>query len=322
MKYGGKPCGETSMTKACNAQACEQDCVLSRWSDWGDCSKDCDGGSQKRFKTIKEKAIGEGSCDGEWSKERLEFKKCNYHACVLPKGSPVLKCKKALDVVLLLDGSGSLGKAGWDAEIKAAQNMIKAFSDQKDEDEVKTSMSVILFSGPKTYDGVSKCTGKSTTPMSMEDCGIKFVTHFTDDMNRVNQLVLGTDWPRGSTLTSLALATAGSELNQGRKDAKSVVVVFTDGRPMSYRKTWIAARQLRKLARLVWVPITARAPLVFIKMVATRRWQENIVVATDYHKLASPTVVNHVIADICSRRRRRRRRKDDENVSGLEDAEF
>merc|ERR1719353_2215190 len=34
MKYGGKPCGETSEAKSCNGQACEKDCELSSWTKW------------------------------------------------------------------------------------------------------------------------------------------------------------------------------------------------------------------------------------------------------------------------------------------------
>ena len=46
MMYDGKPCGQSSMTKACNAEACEKDCELSEWTKWTSCSKNCDGGSQ------------------------------------------------------------------------------------------------------------------------------------------------------------------------------------------------------------------------------------------------------------------------------------
>merc|ERR1719183_3390561 len=65
MKYGGEPCGATSETKACNNQACEKDCELSGWTKWSACSKDCDGGTQKRQKFIKKVAEGEGKCAGE-----------------------------------------------------------------------------------------------------------------------------------------------------------------------------------------------------------------------------------------------------------------
>jgi hypothetical protein len=39
MKYGGKPCGKTSETIACNGQGCEKDCELSGWTDWSVCTK-------------------------------------------------------------------------------------------------------------------------------------------------------------------------------------------------------------------------------------------------------------------------------------------
>jgi hypothetical protein len=45
MKHGGVPCGETSETKACNAQACEKNCELTIWTKWSSCTKDCDGGT-------------------------------------------------------------------------------------------------------------------------------------------------------------------------------------------------------------------------------------------------------------------------------------
>jgi len=292
MKFGGKPCGATSETKACNAQACEKDCELGKWSPWGQCSKDCDGGTQKREKFVKVQAVGDGTCPDEWSPERLEYRPCNMHRCKVDTPKDVLKCNTTLDVVLLIDGSGSLGKDGWNAEIEAAKLFISAFSE-------KAKMAVFLFSGPKTWSGVKKCVGKSKEPVDMEKCGIVTVSHFTDELKKVDQLVTGLEFPQGSTLTSLALSTAKAELALGRKDAKAVVVVFTDGRPLSFRKTWVAARDLRKQARLMWVPITKRAPLGFIKKLATRRWQENVVLAKDYEILKKPETVTHLIADMC-----------------------
>merc|ERR1719223_2420436 len=111
MKYGGKPCGATSQAKACNAQACEKDCELSSWTKWSGCSKDCDGGTQRRQKFIKTVALGAGKCAGAWSLDRLEYKACNMKRCELEAGAAALKCNRELDVVLLIDGSGSLGKA-------------------------------------------------------------------------------------------------------------------------------------------------------------------------------------------------------------------
>jgi len=294
MKYGGKPCGETSETKACNDQACEKDCELTEWTKWSACSKDCDGGTKKRQKFVKEVAEGDGKCAGAWSLKRLQYKKCNMKRC------PPQKCtNKTMDIIMLLDGSGSLGKKGWDAEIIAAKSFIGAFMGNKG----KINMAVTLFSGPSTWGGVYKCMAKSKKPVDVQkDCNIKTVTHFTDDLKKIVNLINGLTWPKGSTLTSLALINAEAELALGRKDAPAVIVVFTDGRPLSYRKTGMAAKKVRKVARLLWVAITEFAPLKYIKKWATRRWQENVVKVDDFGQLKQPDVINHIIADICPKK--------------------
>jgi len=299
MKYGGHPCGSTSETIACHNQACEKDCDLSDWTKWSACSKDCDGGTQKRMKFIAHEAEGAGKCADEWSVKRLQYKNCNMNRCVTLEASKALTCNRTLDVILLIDGSGSLGKAGWQAEIKASKAFIGAFQMAT---EGSIEMAVILFSGPRTWSGVSKCVGKSQATVSLEECGIKTVTHFTDDLNKVDQLVTGLDWPQGSTLTSLALMTAKAEMALGRASEQTVVIVITDGRPLSYRRTGLAAHTIRKAARLLWVPVTRYAPLKEIKEWATRRWQENVVQVKDFTDLEKPDVVTHIIANICPKK--------------------
>jgi len=290
MAYGGKPCGQTSQTRACNNQACESDCELAEWSKWSWCSKDCDGGTRHRTKHITKSPEGAGQCPGQWSPKRLQYKSCNNMRC------PPLKCKQELDVVFLLDGSGSLGETGWKAEIKAAETFVDAFSGSG----AKANMAVILFSGPRYWSGVYKCWRRSATAIDMEnDCKIKTITHFSADMADVKKKISALAFPKGSTLTSLALMRAKAELQLGRKDAKSVVVVITDGRPLSYGRTARAARSVRKAARLVWVPVTRSAPLRQVKRWATRRWQENVVVVRDFKELETPDTVNHVVANIC-----------------------
>jgi len=296
MKFGGKPCDATSQTQACNNQACEKDCVLASWTKWSKCSKDCDGGTQKRQKFVSQVAEGAGNCAGRWSKERLEYKKCNMNQCQLKSGA-TLKCGKKLDIVLLVDGSGSLGQQGWNAEIKAAQTFVDAFSGEK---ASNAQIAVILYSGPRTWAGVYSCFAKNTKTVSLDTtCKIKSVTHFTNNTAAVKEKIAGLTWPQGSTLTSLALLSAHAELSLGRKDSESVVVAITDGRPLSFRATGLAASYIRKSARLVWVPVTSYAPLDSIKTWATRRWQENVVQVKSFADLEKPELVTHIVADIC-----------------------
>jgi len=294
MKYKGKPCGPTSEAVSCNGQACEANCELSSWTKWSLCSKDCDGGTMKRQKFVKKAPLGAGECADEWSRKRLQYKKCNVKRCEVESANHPLACNRSLDVVLLIDGSGSLGKKGWDAEMVAAKSFVEAFSHSG-----KANLAVILYSGPRTWGGVRKCTGRNAKKVDPIKCGIITITHFTEDMAKVTNLINGLTWPKGSTLTSLALMTAKDELALGRKNSLSNVIVFTDGRPLSYRKTGMASKKVRKSARLVWVPVTRYAPLASIKKWATRRWQENVVTVSSFKDLAKPNVVTHIIANIC-----------------------
>jgi uncharacterized protein YegL len=242
---------------------------------------------------------GAGKCPGKWSKKRLQYKACNQNRCKVVSKNKPLACDKKLDIVFLLDGSGSLGKRGWKAEIKAAQTFVEAFSGTG----AHAKMAVILYSGPRTWGGVRKCFAKNGGKVDLAAvCKVKTITHFTKDMKKVKDLIGGLKWPQGSTLTSLALQTAKAELSLGRKDSKSVVVVITDGRPLSYRATGLASRSVRKAARLIWVPVTKYAPLKMIKKWATRRWQENVVKVESFKELEKPDPVTHVIANICPKK--------------------
>jgi len=296
-KYEGTPCPATSETRQCNPQSCEKDCVLSKWSKWSSCSKRCDGGTRKRRKWVVERAEGEGKCAGPWDSSRLQYERCAMHRCPVFKNG-VIECSAQLDVIMLLDSSGSLRKSGWNAELMAANNFLLSFDGNSGAKKPKTQLSVISYSGPFTWRGVRKCT-RSSRRMDLRKCKIQMVTHFTEDIKKVRQLVNGLPFMRGGTLTSLALSMAKEEFKLGRKNAKSVALVFTDGRPLYYGKTRLAAREVRKVARLMWVPITRRVPLAYIKALATRRWQENMVLAPSYRQLQSKTLINHIVADMC-----------------------
>jgi len=301
MRYAGKPCSETNEAKQCNVAACSKDCVLTEWTKWTGCSKDCDGGSKKRQKFIKEPSEGAGKCAGKWSKARLEYNKCAMHRCkvVDPKGA--LKCNKTLDVVLLLDGTPKSGEKGWKAEVESAMLFVDAFSGPGI--TAKPNIAVVHYTGPRTWSGVSKCTEKSKKKVDMEKtCKVKIASHFTEDMKKVKRTINGLSYQPGSKLLSLALMTVKSELALGRKTAHTVIVVYVDGHPLSYRKTKITSRELRKKARLVYVVAAKFSPLKEFKKWASRRWQENLVKASAAKKWAKAATVTHIIANICPNR--------------------
>jgi len=297
MKHDGKPCGDTTATRVCAVAACEKDCVLHPWTKWTDCSKDCDGGTKKREKFIKEPVEGSGSCAGQWDKERLEYQKCHRKRCKAPKGL-VMKCNQTLDILMVMDGTPKSGKKGWAAEQVAANSLIDSFSG-----EGLTgvpNVAVIHYTGPRTWSGVSKCTGKSKKKIDMEKtCKVKLASHFTEDMKKAKSIITGLEYAPGSKLLSLALMTVQAELALGRKTARTVVIVFIDGAPLSFRKTRIASETIRKKVRLVYVPVLKFSPLADIKKWSSRRWQENIVKVPNIKILAKSATGTHIIANIC-----------------------
>jgi len=297
MKHNGEPCGETSEAKACNVQACEKDCELREWTKWSSCTKDCDGGTMKRQKFVKHNALGEGKCADPWAPSRLQYKPCNEQACV-KNMTETLKCKGKIDVVLVLDGSGSLGQTGWKQTKKFSRLFVEAF----DGKSMDAQIAVLLYSGPRTWSGVSRCMGESPDKSKLDlekDCSMRWVQHFNNNTAKTLANLKKAKWPRGGTLTSLALGTVANELTLGRKDAKTAVVVVTDGRPLSFKRTLEAAKSLRTQARLLFVPVTAFAPMKEIKSWASRRWQENVVKVNNFNDLSKVDTVDHLIADLC-----------------------
>jgi hypothetical protein len=293
MRHGGKPCSAKKETKACNIKACEKDCDLSDWTAWTTCSKHCDGGTNKREKFVKKPAEGSGKCPGAWSKKRLEYKPCNQKRCKTREGQ-ALKCKRKMDVILMIDGCPKGGKAAWDAQIKAAKTFVGAF------DKKKAEMALVSYCGPRTWSGVSKCTGKSTEKIDMaKTCKVKVVTHFTNDLAKITTSLSGLQMQKGMKLMALGFLAAKAELSLGRKKAQTAVVGFIDGPPLSERKTRLAATVLRKSARLTLVPTSQLSPLKLLKKLVTRRWQENLVVVKNVKNLLKPETVTHIIADIC-----------------------
>lgn len=238
---------------------------------------------------------GQGSCPRSRSRSRLQYKRCNAQKCK-PKTNGELKCLAQLDVVLLLDGSASIGEKGWEATKEAAKQLVQAFDTSAD----RAQIAVLVFSGPTDWAHYRRCTGATIDKVDLAaDCKIIWVSHFTTDAAGIIMALGNQQWPKATTLTSAALATAGAELRSGRASAQSVVIVITDGKPMNPRKTFQAALQLRRKARLLWVPVTKYAPLRQIKAWASRPVADNVLVLPDFKELTTKATLNKLVADAC-----------------------
>jgi hypothetical protein len=290
-RHGGAPCEQTSESVACGTEACDEDCGLATWTAWSSCSKACDGGFKLRERHITTAPRGGGSCPQADAPERLQYQHCNPQEC-----KTGLKCDSVLDVVLLLDGSGSVGEAtGWAATKAAAASLINSFNTGSQGAQI----AVMIFGGPATWADYQKCSDDKVAVDMAVDCKVSWLSHFSTDTGTLAGNVGGVAWPKGSTLTSAALASAETELATSRPDAQSVVIIITDGRPMNIRKTTEAAKRLRKRARLLWVPVTKKAPLKLVKTWASRPVADNVVALKDYDELQLPETIDKIIANAC-----------------------
>jgi len=223
-------------------------------------------------------------------------------ACASPKKGPLLKCAAKVDVIILLDGSGSLGKKGWDVMKKAGESLVTAM-DPKANGGNGAQVAVLLYSGPKNMDAYKRCTGEvpkgGRKPDLAMDCKMIWVSHFTTSNDAVAENIGNLYWQKGSTMTSQALASAEAELVYGRPDAQQVVIALTDRMPMMPRKTGEAATSLRKKARLIWAAAAGPSELSKFASWASRPVADNLVAIKTLDDFAKPEMLNKIIAAAC-----------------------
>jgi len=299
---GGDPCPEMSEARECNTFACNADCVLADWSEWTACSRQCNSGVEQRRKAIITEAVGQGECapkDAEGV--RLDNRDCNTFSCdtLLPKGRLTVRCVAKVDVFLIIDGSGSLGRRGWIQSEDTAKRLVQSMMGGED----GVNIAVMLFSGPRRWRNLDACTGSdpnAPTP-DMDTCGVHWIHRLSGNMTSVQNAISEMSWPRRTTLTSLALAEVNSQLIEGRQDANSVVVIITDGKPMSPIKTGNAAEELKMHARLMWVPVGkgVKGSIENMKVWASRPWRDNLLEVDSFEALDQPSTLNNMISGFC-----------------------
>merc|ERR1719160_1821121 len=125
-EHGGEPCGDLSETAECNMDACDLPCELeAEWSEWSECSKECDWGVTFQTKGVAKEGGPEGYCPEWYDEDRMQAAYCNTMEC--PQD---LVCTAHLDMLLLLDGSGSVNwyGPGFEQERQFALSMFNLMS--------------------------------------------------------------------------------------------------------------------------------------------------------------------------------------------------
>jgi len=301
--YGGEPCSGTKESVECNVQACDKNCVLGEWSAWSDCSKQCSGGHMAMTREIQESSIGAGTCQSKFSQDRLKTQRCNVMKC--KKSGSVLKCASNVDVILLLDGSLTLGELGWHAMTQQAKRLVEAIGGGN---AAANRVKLLLYSGPIGEGAMRKidmCNGRVSPDWSgssfEEVCKMQWLTDdWTNDTEAAIAAINSATWPQGSTQTSVALGLAETALGSAREEAMKRVILMTASRPTYIRATTKAAARLKQKAKLHIIRASDNAP----GKTHCGRWSsrpngEHVVSVPDFNGLYSADVTDKVIPNVC-----------------------
>jgi hypothetical protein len=299
MQHQGETCPETINSESCNIGACNRDCELGDWSAWSECSQDCNGGMRHRQRSIAVPAVGSGNCPEPLDPLRTNMEKCNTFECVAPDPNPiVIHCDSQVDLVLVLDGSTSMQQSGWDAT-KVFTGMLME-SLKGPHSDVRVACEV--FSGPLDFEDYNLGTGFGEMgPDDMsKKCRIEWVTRFTNDTAYVAETLKQMEFPKGGTLTQVALGEAAEELIHSRPDVETIVLLVTDGRPISPENTKYVAESIHPKARLFVVTVGSDVGEELVQDIASYPPEANSIHVAGYEEMvAGVDFVNTLVPKLC-----------------------
>jgi hypothetical protein len=115
-RFGGSACGPVTDTQNCHQGTCDRDCDLNKWTKFTGCSQACGKGYQEKFRSVYRVLRAGGKCAKPRHSSRYNRRNCNMHQCFGDE-----KCMANLDLLVAVDGSGSVGQKGF----KAAKDFSK-----------------------------------------------------------------------------------------------------------------------------------------------------------------------------------------------------
>jgi len=127
--------------------------------------------------------------------------------------------------MLVIDGSGSMGKKNFKRQLKAWSTLVKSM---KTGEKNGVKVGAVLVGGPKSWWDFIWCKVGW-----QHHCNIKAVSGLTSDADWLAKKIEGLKYPSSTFALAAGISTATNLLSTGRSHAQSVVIALSDGRPLS-----------------------------------------------------------------------------------------
>jgi len=212
--------------EACNDGDCDRDCTYADWTVWSPCSMACGGGNQNRKRPITRPIRANGKCPGDKNHLRYQEQDCNVQQCV---GDEI--CIANQDLIINVDGSGSVNAENWKLVINFTGQLLKRYK-AKYYGQEQVHIGVVEFGN-----GVIEDDGSISKAV--------LVMELSDDLAAVKTAVAGMEHQKGFTNLAQGFKLAQKLLQQrSRKDAQSAILTITDGKPSFNWETKEVAKDL------------------------------------------------------------------------------
>lgn len=250
----------------------------------------CGGGVTKRVRKVLAPIRGQGRCPKTEAPERLEEKACNKQACI---GDEI--CTAQQDLVIALDGSGSLKEDGFEILRQFTVNLTMRYKPEYAGQKCM-KIGVVLFGNGRL---VTSPDGSTTVSPAINVEGV------TEDLSLVRQKISGLKWQRGFTNMAQGLTLADHMLSQGgRPDAQSAVLVISDGKYSFKYQTAEKAQELKdRNVMLFMAPVTETkgTELDVLKTWASQPWETNYehIPGLEALKCNAEVFVGKLVAKFC-----------------------
>jgi len=306
-EHGGQICpGENSISEACNTGSCAPDCVLGSWRPWTVCSRACNGGYKQRKRGVTEPAKGNGLCPSE--EGRTEYLRCNHNtSCPVPAAGATLKCSSAVDLVVVLDGSASVGETNFQESKSFVVSLFKALNLGPG----KGQAALVLAGGPQAWADFEKCKLEGSSQGALASCNVALKLPLSSTEADAMGAANGMTAPGGPAYTAGALSLAAGQVDQSRPEASPIVLVVSHGRPLSESRTSSEAAKIRGKARLMWMVVGGSHPETnpsggsqtlsaqLAASWASPPFSDNVFQVKTFKALSSLATVSDVVSAVC-----------------------